>query len=84
MPWAIASGGCSTGHGMTFKKTAHASEQQRAGKRILMGKVYRSFGTGNRWRPIADRSCLGAFFFGMMRFKLCPGSQNSNPSVWIL
>ncbi len=37
------------------------------GKRILMGKVYRSYWTGNRGRPIVDRSCLGASFFGIMR-----------------
>ncbi len=54
------------------------------GKRILMGKVYQSFGTGNRWRPIVDRIVLGASFFGIMRFKLRPGPQDPNPSVWIL
>ncbi len=37
------------------------------GKMRLMGKVYQSFGTGNRWRPIVDRFGCGASFFGIMR-----------------
>ncbi len=36
------------------------------GKRILMGKVYQSYWTGNRWRPIVDRFGCGASFFGIM------------------
>ncbi len=51
------------------------------GKRILMGKVYRSFGTGNRWRPIVDHLPIGASFFGIMRFKLRPGLRNSDPPI---
>ena len=53
-------------------------------KMRLRGQVYQSFGTGNRWRPIVDRSRFGASFFGIMRFNLRPGSQDPNPSVWIL
>ncbi len=37
------------------------------GKRILMGKVYQSFGTGNRWRPNLDRIAVGASFSSIMR-----------------
>ncbi len=54
------------------------------GKRILMGKVYQSFGTGNRWRPIVDRFGCGASFFGIMRLNFSTRSQDPNPPVWIL
>ncbi len=54
------------------------------GKMRLGGKVYQSYWTGNRLRPIVDRSRFGASFFGIMRFKLRPGSQNSDLSVRIL
>ncbi len=51
------------------------------GKMRLRGQVYQSFGTGNRLRPIVDRSPFGASFFGIMRFKLRPGLRNSDPPI---
>ncbi len=76
---------------VTIEKTAMGAEEKfpylflpTRGKRILMGKVYQSFGTGNRWRPIVDRSCFGASFSSIMRFKLRPGSQISDLSGRIL
>ncbi len=54
------------------------------GKMRLRGQVYRSYWTGNRWRPIVDRFGCGASFSSIMLFKLRPGSQDPNPPVWML
>ncbi len=62
------------------KKNFHIYFFRTRGKMRLIGEVYRSFGTGNRWRPIVDRLPAGASFSSIMRFKLCPGSQDPSRS----